>query len=209
MSYVLINSTIGRRIWYWPGPADLLAETKMHVIPSSAASPALQPMDAGIIYVHSDTCVNLQVTDHMGGIWFREKVRILQEGENDCALDAAGVAQWMHYQVGQAAAQAKAASPERDTSTHATALSETEWRKQQNSQADAPRTVMPECINLFYAGEYDNETPEAARERRYAAACLARNSWRSGWLGGWAAHGGSTITIPPEPPFSVGREPTA
>ena len=174
MSDVLIKPTIGRRIWYWPGPTDLFAVASMARIESE------QPFDAGIIYVHSDTCVNLQVTDHRGGIWFREKVRILQEGENDSVLDSAGVAQWMHYQVGQA----RAVRPEQDTATPETALSE-----------------MPECINLFYDGEFDNETPEAARERRYAAACLARNSWRSGWAVGWAAHGGSPTTIAPHGPF--------
>lgn len=100
MPEVLIKPTIGRRIWYWPGYLDLaVPESAMHLLSDQAS----QPFDAGVIYVHSDTCVNLQVTDHRGGIWFREKVRILQEGEDSAVIHENGVAQWMHYQAGQAA----------------------------------------------------------------------------------------------------------
>lgn len=252
MSDVLIKPTIGRRIWYWPGTKDLaFLGPAMHAIDRA------QPFDAGVIFVWSDSCVNLQVTDHAGGIWFREKVRILQEGESDSTLDSAGVAQWMHYQVGQAAREAeraseKAVSPPEDTATHQTSLSETAWReanipKASNwpritgvsrepnysraltvyfertptddelrafhdylrsapgtwvlAQTKAEADAEPDGINLFYAGEFDNEDKEAAHARRYAATCLARNSWRNGWAVGWAAHGGSPTTIAPHGPF--------
>lgn len=111
MPEVLIKPTIGRRIWYWPGSTDMNSVARMHVIEPNAAQPAPQPLEAGIIFVHSDTCVNLQVTDHMGGIWFREKVRILQEGDDHNENDSLGVAQWMHYQAGQAAREKEAALP--------------------------------------------------------------------------------------------------
>lgn len=105
MPEVLIKPTIGRRIWYWPGSidTDMDSVARMHVIEPNAEQPAPQPLEAGIIFVHSDTRVNLQVTDHMGGIWFRERVRILQEGDDHGEHEFLGVAQWMHYQAGQAA----------------------------------------------------------------------------------------------------------
>lgn len=108
MPEVLIKPTIGRRIWYWPGYLDLAVPgSPMRLISDQAA----QPFDAGVIYVHSDTCVNLQVTDHMGGIWFREKVRILQEGESSAVIHEEGIAEWMNYQVGAAAREKENALP--------------------------------------------------------------------------------------------------
>ncbi len=128
MSKVLIKPPIGRRIWFWPGQVDLHTVTPMRQVAPE------QPFDAGIIYVYSDTCVNLQITDHQGGIWFRERVSILLEGEDQDPGNPYGVAQWMHYQVGQAAREAeraseKAVSPPEDTATHQTSLSETAWRE--------------------------------------------------------------------------------
>lgn len=259
MSDVLIKPTIGRRIWFWPGQVDLLTAAPMRQVAPE------QPFDAGIIYVYGDTCVNLQITDHQGGIWFRERVSILLEGEDQHPGNPYGVAQWMHYQVGQAAREAeraseKAVSPPEDTATHQTSLSETAWReanipKASNwpriagvsrepnfsraltvyfertptddelrafhdylrsaqgtwvlAQTKVEAAAEPDDINLFYAGEFDNEDKEAAHERRYAATCLARNSWAVGWAVGWAAHGGSPTTIAPHGPFPAPGFPEA
>jgi hypothetical protein len=97
----IIKPTIGRRVWYWPSDFDRgVLQSK----PSSRiqASDQSQPCDAGIAYVHGDRMVNLTVADHNGWVHSRCSVTLLQEGD---APPPAGTAyaQWMPYQVGQAA----------------------------------------------------------------------------------------------------------
>lgn len=77
--------TIGRRIWYWP-------------LPNERALDGTQPFDAGIVYVHSDTLVNLAVKNEYGydvphktSITLRQKPEDAQPGE----------ASWMAYHVAQ------------------------------------------------------------------------------------------------------------
>ena len=171
MPEVLIKPTIGRRIWFWPGQLDLYAARPMRQV-----SPE-QPFDAGVVYVHSDTCVNLQVTDHMGGIWFREKVRILQEGDDHDEHEFLGVAQWMHYQAGQAAREAeraseKAVSPPEDTATHQTSLSETAWREANIPKASNWPSSTPK-LNASRLGT------NPSRDMSYSWILVARpNPWQ-------------------------------
>lgn len=79
--------TIGRRVWFWPHP-DLDNEP---LDPD-------QPFDAGVIYVHPNGSVNLQITDHTGRVYANEGVTLLNERQ-------AGCAQWMPYQQAQQAKQ--------------------------------------------------------------------------------------------------------
>ena len=67
-----IKPSVGRKLHYWPTFKDVSLMTKAHND---------QPCDATVIYVWSDTCVNLQIFDHGGGLHFRESVRVMQSGE--------------------------------------------------------------------------------------------------------------------------------
>jgi hypothetical protein len=89
----IIKPTIGRRVWYWPGEFDGVNQFDL-----------AQPCDAGIAYVHSDRMVNLTVAGHDGMMHSRCSVPLLQDG--DQAPAAGRYAQWMPYQVGQAAKHA-------------------------------------------------------------------------------------------------------
>ncbi|WP_199097292.1 Gp49 family protein [Dyella sp. ASV21] len=82
-----ITPTIGRRIWYFKHRRD----SGVMTIDDT------QPCDAGIVFVHPDGKVNLQVNDHRGFITGVEEVEIIP-------LDVippsdGGYAQWMPYQV--------------------------------------------------------------------------------------------------------------
>lgn len=87
----MIHPTIGRRVWFFPGHQPR--------IPVDAIDPD-QPMDAGIVFVHSDRMVNLDVCDHHGNHYGIQSVRLLQEGED--APTSEEFAVWMPYQRAQA-----------------------------------------------------------------------------------------------------------
>lgn len=89
----MIKPTIGRRVWYRPGPFGLPGMTNF----------GDQPLDAGIVYVWGDRCVNLDVTDHAGRHHALTSVTLLQEGD---AVPGGHYAEWMPYQTGQAKAHA-------------------------------------------------------------------------------------------------------
>ncbi len=89
-STILIQPTIGRRVWYRPNDSD---RTTMNVLDD-------QPLDAGVVYVHNDRLVNLVVTDHVGVVHKRPGVKLVQaddEGDSD-----GGFCEWMPYQAAQA-----------------------------------------------------------------------------------------------------------
>jgi hypothetical protein len=88
MDKTVIKPTIGRRIWYWPTSDE-----------NRDSLDAAQPFDAGVVYVRTDTHVNLDVGAHNGHRFFRPNVQITDQATPGCA-------QWMHYQIGQAAKQA-------------------------------------------------------------------------------------------------------
>lgn len=88
----MIQPTIGRRVWYWPSSLDKNG--------SMAAGDAKQPCDAGVVYVHSDRCVNLTVADHNGVMHARGSIRLVQP--EDEIPEGGGYATWMDYQVGNA-----------------------------------------------------------------------------------------------------------
>jgi hypothetical protein len=86
----MIRPTIGRKVWYTPAISDQHCNKLGN-----------QPMDATVVFVHSDTMVNLAVRDHCGIAHAYPSVPLLQEGQE---VPVEGqYAEWMPYQRGQAA----------------------------------------------------------------------------------------------------------
>lgn len=87
----MIVPTIGRKVWYWPHDED----GGLNVYDDK------QACDATVVYVWSETCVNLRVTDHAGNTVARTSVLLVQDEERPAGRSHAT---WMPYQVGQARA---------------------------------------------------------------------------------------------------------
>jgi hypothetical protein len=92
----MIVPTIGRVVWYFPSDDDL---SKLGMNKHGE-----QPFDAHVIYVWSETCVNLVVFDHEGYMFAKTSVPINLEGQSPHA-------EWMPYQREQAAKHAAEAAP--------------------------------------------------------------------------------------------------
>lgn len=100
----MIKPTVGRVVWFTPGatlPADFLL-----IDPE-------QPCNAHIAYVWNDRLVNLTVSDHYGKTFNFTSVRLLQDDDATSGLpgflpEFGYFAEWMPYQVGQAAKHAAA-----------------------------------------------------------------------------------------------------
>lgn len=89
----MIVPSIGRKVWYRPnGRATLNGK------PIACYSD--QPMDATVICVWSDRCVNLMVVDHAGNLHAAGSVMLRQEGDHHEICGS--YCQWMPYQVAQA-----------------------------------------------------------------------------------------------------------
>lgn len=82
----MIKPTIGRKVWFW-------AHVPVHGYATS------QPEDATVVYVHSDDCVNLRVTDHSGYSRPESSVALW---DGDGGQPDTRHAQWMPFQLGQA-----------------------------------------------------------------------------------------------------------
>ena len=91
-----IKPTIGRRVWFRPS-AQFLERN-----PTVTQLGPLQPMDAGIVYVHHDHMVNLAVCDHVGRTHMVPSVPLLA-GQWEPSDGDYMVCEWMPYQKGQAA----------------------------------------------------------------------------------------------------------
>lgn len=96
--------TIGRRLWYFPCPADLTGavDTCMTCLDPN------QPFDAGVNFVAGDApqLVNLHVTDHSGVRHIRNNVPLLDGPptvNDDPEAWHVGWAEWMPYQRAQSA----------------------------------------------------------------------------------------------------------
>ena len=88
----MIIPAVGRVMWYWPA--------KEHR--------GDQPWAATVAYVHGDNMVNLAVIDANGNAnGGKTSVPIVQEGSPYTA-GASPYAEWMPYQIGQAARTAGA-----------------------------------------------------------------------------------------------------
>jgi hypothetical protein len=92
----MIKPTIGRVVWFTPSKND------------AALSGSGQPLAALVTYVHSDRYVNLAVFDANGGHHGRNSAALLQD--DDVGNEGGYFAQWMPYQVGQAAKHERTAS---------------------------------------------------------------------------------------------------
>lgn len=103
----MIKPTVGRKVWYRPSETDKKSGT---------GNPAMavfgdQPCDATIIAVHNDRLVNLAIIDHNGGYHVRTSALLLQDDAKPA--DGQGYAEWMPYQVGQAAKEVSVAVPDK------------------------------------------------------------------------------------------------
>lgn len=93
-----IKPTIGRRVWYWPSSFD---KGRLQLKPDTimqTGDPS-QACDAGIVYVHSDTMINVTVADHNGNMHKRTSVPLL--GFDDPKPQDNAYCTWMDYQVQQ------------------------------------------------------------------------------------------------------------
>ncbi|WP_439685090.1 hypothetical protein MNJPNG_06310 [Cupriavidus oxalaticus] len=104
----LIKPSVGRKVWYRPSAFDKAGRVAM-------VTAGDEPLDATVLAVWGDRCVNLLVTDIMGKQFPVLSCQLLQEGDVP-AVNAedgktiGGYAEWMPYQVAQAKAEDGAAS---------------------------------------------------------------------------------------------------
>jgi hypothetical protein len=85
-----ISPSIGRKVWFWPQKDDIEEGVDFRG----------QLLDATIVFVHSDSVINLHVLDASGNAWKFESVVLLQETRPwDFPVRAA---EWMPYQKDQA-----------------------------------------------------------------------------------------------------------
>jgi hypothetical protein len=88
---VLIRPTVGRKVWYRPGPQD--RHSHMQWIEG-------EPLDATILAVHGDRSINAQVLDINGTPFIRRNWPLVQQGDD---IPEGSYFEWMPYQTGQAA----------------------------------------------------------------------------------------------------------
>lgn len=97
----VISPTVGRKVWYRPSAGDQLGPIPMSAIPG-------QPLDATIVAVWGDRCVNVQVLDTQGKPFTKTSVTLLQPGDEPAkdmgGKEVGGYVEWMPFQVGQAKA---------------------------------------------------------------------------------------------------------
>lgn len=90
----MIKPTVGRKVWYRPSVHDRASMTATD-----------QPLDATVVAVHNDNCVNLVIFDYNGVMHTRCSAYLKQDEPAPSWVQ--GYAEWMPYQT----AQAKAAEP--------------------------------------------------------------------------------------------------
>ena len=89
-----ITPSIGRKVWYW-----------------QKSNTTGQAEDATVVFVHSENCVNLRVTDHNGDSRPVQYCHLRQPGEI-VSEDYLFYCEWMPFQVSQAAKYAVEVKPE-------------------------------------------------------------------------------------------------
>lgn len=87
--------TIGRRMYFF---------THKHSQFGLVSLDVTAPFDAGVLFVHPDGTVNLQVTDHVGTTVAFEFVEVLENHED--GWEKPFWVEWMPYQKEQAAKDA-------------------------------------------------------------------------------------------------------
>lgn len=92
----IIKPTTGRKVWFHPNGATTLNGSRFNYF-------GVQPMDATIAYVWTDSMVNLQVIDHAG---IPHPVTSVVMRQPDDPTPNGMYCEWMPFQVGQAKAVA-------------------------------------------------------------------------------------------------------
>ncbi len=82
----MIVPTVGRRLYYRTNGGD-----------NQPYACGDQPFDAGILFVHNDRQINVDVTDHVGQHWPRQHVLLIQEGDSTPSVGVP-FCEWMPYQ---------------------------------------------------------------------------------------------------------------
>jgi len=102
---VVIAPTVGRKVWYRPSKSD-----QMGPVPMICAGD--QPLDATVVAVWGDRCVNLVVFDANGNMFRVTSCVLLQHGDEPNKDSDGNIigryAEWMPYQTGQAIKHARA-----------------------------------------------------------------------------------------------------
>lgn len=105
----IIKPTVGRKVWYRPCKNDLLGPGAMICSVPRDNPTQGQPLDATVLAVWGDRCVNVLVLDTMGKPFTKTSITLLQEGDTP-AVDTegnpvGGYVEWMPHQA-KVAAQA-------------------------------------------------------------------------------------------------------
>lgn len=104
----MIKPTVGRKVWYRPSRQDLTGPVPMSMQGNPDYNP--QPLDATVLAVWGDRCINIQVLDILGKPFTKTSVMLVQEGDPTPKTvddkEAYGYAEWMPYQLGQPARDA-------------------------------------------------------------------------------------------------------
>ena len=99
----MIQPTVGRKVWYRPSKQDQAGPIPMM---AAGGNGEVQPMDATVIAVWGDRCVNLLVIDSMSKQFPVLSCQLLQDDDQpvrDVDGNVVGrYAEWMPYQTGQA-----------------------------------------------------------------------------------------------------------
>lgn len=93
-----IKPTVGRKVWYHPFLSERIASYQN----------SDQPLDATVVHVWSDNCVNLLVFNEEGGRLAGKTSVHLCDSYDQAGPGQAG---WMPYQVGQASLTQNVVAP--------------------------------------------------------------------------------------------------
>jgi hypothetical protein len=102
----VIKPTVGRKVYYRPSKYDVTGVGQMVIAGNLDGDHTVQPLDATILAVWGDKCINVNVLDICGRPFAKTSVTLLQPGEEP-GRDAegkiiGGYAYWMPYQQDQA-----------------------------------------------------------------------------------------------------------
>lgn len=102
----VITPTVGRKVWYRPSKHDIAGVGAMAVSVNRENPTSGQPLDATVLAVWGDRCVNVLVLDITGKPFTKMSVTLKQEGDqmptDKDGIEYGGYVEWMPYQVGQA-----------------------------------------------------------------------------------------------------------
>jgi hypothetical protein len=104
----MIKPTVGRKVWYRPSAGDIAGSGTLPAMNTAGAGVSCAPLDATVVAVWGDRCVNLAIFDIYAQVHERRSVTLKQEG--DTIPDGMAYAEWMPYQVGQAKKDAPVAA---------------------------------------------------------------------------------------------------